>query len=285
MSKTIASIDHDTQLAPLLDNLGELIRQARQRALRAVDTIQVQTCWQIGRHIVEFEQAGAIRAAYGKRLLPALAKTLTREFGRGFDERNLRHMRGFYQYFPIWNAVRTELSWTHYRTLLRVESEIARHWYMHETANQNWTTRSLERQIGTLYYERLLASRDRDAVQDEATAHIDTHETNPREFVRDPVLLEFLGLPNGGILLESDLEQALIDQLQDFFLELGKGFAFVARQQRLSTDSKDFYIDLVFYNYLLKCFVIFDLKRGELRAELNRERAVATQKLLRQKRQ
>jgi len=352
MSKAITSTDHDTQLAPLLDNLGELIRQARQRALRAVDTIQVQTCWQIGRHIVEFEQAGAIRAAYGKRLLPALAKTLTREFGKGFDERNLRHMRGFYQYFPIWNAVRTELSWTHYRTLLRVESEIARRWYMHEAANQNWTTRALERQIGTLYYERLLASRDREAVQNEATAHIDTHGTNPRAFVRDPVLLEFLGLPNGGILLESDLEQALIDQLQDFFLELGKGFAFVARQQRLSTDSKDFYIDLVFYNYLLKCFVIFDLKRGELshqdigqmdmyvrmyddlkrgpddgptvgiilcskkdeslvrysvlhgheqlfaskyklvlpteeelRAELDRERAVATQKLLRQRRQ
>ncbi|SDS29962.1 Predicted nuclease of restriction endonuclease-like (RecB) superfamily, DUF1016 family [Pseudomonas asplenii] len=264
MNPAITPNEPDTRLAPLLDNLGDLIRQARQRALRAVDTIQVQTCWQIGRHIVEFEQAGATRAAYGKRLLPALAKTLSREFGKGFDERNLRHMRGFYQSFPIWNAVRTELSWTHYRHLLRVEDEAARHWYMHEAATQNWTTRSLERQIGTLYYERLLTSRDREAVQHEAAAHIDTANTKPREFIRDPVLLEFLGLPNSGILLESDLEQALIDQLQDFFLELGKGFAFVARQQRLSTDSKDFYVDLVFYNYLLKCFVIFDLKRGEL---------------------
>lgn len=189
---------------------------------------------------------------------------LTTEFGKGFDERNLRHMRGFYLVFPIWDAVRTELSWTHYRTLLRVDSETARQWYMNETATQNWTTRALERQIGTLYYERLLASQDRAAVEQEARTNLQTIGNSPREFVRDPVLLEFLGLPNAGAMLKSDLEQALMDQLQGFLLELGKGFAFVARQQRISTESRDFYIDLVFYNYLLKCFVIFDLKRGEL---------------------
>ena len=254
----------ETTLRPLLAELAELIRQARQQALRAVDTLQVQTCWEIGRHIVEFEQGGEARAAYGKKLLPTLAKVLTAEFGKGFDATNLRHMRGFFLAFPIRDALRRELSWTHYRTLLKVNSGSARQWYMHEAATQNWSTRALERQIGTLYYERLLASQDRAAVEQEAASNLQALGKSPREFVRDPVLLEFLGLPNAGALLESELEQALIDQLQCFLLELGKGFAFVGRQQRISTESKDFYIDLVFYNYLLKCFVIFDLKRGEL---------------------
>ncbi len=256
--------DRNPSLQPLLDSLGELIRQARERALRAVDTIQVQTCWEIGRHIVEFEQGGQARAAYGKKLLPTLARELSAKFGKGFDASNLRYMRLFYQAFPIRDALRHELSWTHYRTLLKVDSDSARQWYMHEAAEQNWTTRALARQLGTLYYERLLASQDRAAVEQEAAANVQALSKSPREFVRDPVLLEFLGLPGAGKLLESDLEQALIDQLQGFLLELGKGFAFVARQQRISTESKDFYIDLVFYNYLLKCFVIFDLKRGEL---------------------
>ncbi len=251
------------QIPALLMTLGELIRQARQRALRAVDTIQVQTCWELGRHIVEFEQGGVARAAYGKRLLPELAKALTAEFGKGFDASNLRYMRLFYQAFPKCDALRHELSWTHYRTLLRVDSETARTWYMNEAAAQNWSSRALERQIGTLYYERLLASRDRAAVEQEAT-RMTAANANPREFVRDPVLLEFLGVPGAGVLLESELEQALMGQLEAFLLELGKGFAFVARQQRISTESRDFYVDLVFYNYLLKCFVIFDLKRGEL---------------------
>lgn len=256
--------DFDLQLQPLLGSLGELIRQARQRALRAVDAIQVQTCWEIGRHIVEFEQDGEARAEYGRKLLPSLASSLSAEFGKGFDATNLRHMRAFYLAFPIRDALRPELSWTHYRTLLRVDSDSARQWYMNEAVQQNWSTRALDRQIGTLYYERLLASQDRAAVEQEAASNLQALSRNPREFVRDPVLLEFLGLPNARALLESDLEQALIDQLQGFLLELGKGFAFVARQQRISTESKDFYVDLVFYNYLLKCFVIFDLKRGEL---------------------
>ena len=264
MSHLKADNTQDPQITSLLGNLGELIREARQKVLRAVDTVQVQTCWQIGRHIVEFEQEGARRAVYGKRLLPTLAKVLTSEFGKGFDERNLRYMRDFYQTFPIWNAVRSELSWTHYRRLLRVDNDNARHWYMNESALQNWSSRALERQINTLYYERLLASRDRAAVKQEAVTNIQQMKTSPRDFIRDPVLLEFLGLPNAGLVQESELEQALINQLQGFLLELGKGFAFIARQQRISTDSKDYYIDLVFYNYLLKCFVIFDLKRGEL---------------------
>jgi len=254
----------DPQLASLLGNLGELIREARQKVLRAVDTVQVQTCWQIGRHIVEFEQEGARRAAYGKRLLSTLAKGLTTEYGKGFDERNLRYMRDFYQTFPIWDAVRSELSWTHYRRLLRVDNDHARRWYMNESVIQNWSSRALERQINTLYYERLLTSRDRSAVQQEADTNIQKMKAQPRDFIRDPVMLEFLGSTNAGLTQETNLEQALIHQFQAFLLELGKGFAFIARQQRISTESKDFYIDLVFYNYLLKCFVIFDLKRGEL---------------------
>jgi predicted nuclease of restriction endonuclease-like (RecB) superfamily len=154
------------------------------------------------------------------------------------------------------------LSWTHYRLLLRVDTPEARLWYMQEAAAQNWSTRVLERQIGTLYYDRLLSSPDKDGLLGE------TQQTSqaqaPRDFVRDPVMLEFLGLPETGCLLEAELERALMDKLQQFLLELGKGFAFVARQQRISTETQDFYIDLVFYNYLLKCFVLIDLKTGHL---------------------
>lgn len=248
----------------MLRSLRELIEQARQQVLRAVDTVQVHTCWEIGRHIVDFEQGGAERADYGKRLLPALAEVLTAEFGKGFDTTNLRHMRGFFLAFPIRDALRRELSWTHYRTLLRVDNDQARQWYMREAASQSWTTRALERQIGTLYYERLLSSSDRTAVEQEASSNLTSLQQVPREFVRDPVMLEFLELSGTGKLLEADLEQALLDNLQAFLLELGRGFAFVARQLRISTESKDFYIDMVFYNYLLKCFVLFDLKLGEL---------------------
>jgi len=261
---TAQSSGPNTGIQVLVDALRDLIVSTRTKALRAVDVMQVHTCWEIGRHIVEFEQGGVARASYGRRLIPNLAESLTAEFGKGFDERNLRYMRGFFQSFPIWNAVRSELSWTHYRTLLRVEDQAARQWYMNEAADQNWSSRALDRQIGTLYYERLLISQDRIAVVQEAENQIVSLQKTPREFVRDPVVLEFLGLPETGRLLEADLEQALIDKLQSFLLELGKGFAFVARQQRMSTESKDFYIDLVFYNYFLKCFVLFELKSGEL---------------------
>ncbi len=248
----------------LLHDLREVIRVGRQQALRAVDVVQVRTCWAVGHHIVEFEQGGAARATYGRGLLDRLARHLTAEFGKGFDASNLRYMRLFYSAFPNCDALRHELSWTHYRTLLRVEETAAREWYMNEAVAQNWNTRALERQIGTLYYERLLVSKDRQPLRDEAAKNVAALPLTPRDFVREPVLLEFLGLPHTGKLLESKLEDALIDHLQSFLLELGKGFAFVARQERISTESKDFHIDLVFYNYLLKCFVLFDLKTEEL---------------------
>ena len=261
----------DRRSKPLSKDLGNLlsllrivIHESRQQALRAVDIVQVQTCWTVGWHIVEFEQSGSSRAAYGTQLLNELAERLTAEFGKGFDSSNLRYMRLFYQAFPIRDALRHELSWTHYRSLLRVEDATAREWYMTEAVAQNWSTRALERQIGTLYYERLLASRDRLSVKQEAANKLEEAQAVPREFVRDPILLEFLGLPSAGKLLESNLEGALLGNLQAFLLELGKGFAFVASQQRISTESKDFYVDLVFYHYVLKCFVLFDLKTDEL---------------------
>jgi predicted nuclease of restriction endonuclease-like (RecB) superfamily len=264
MSSDLSKADGAEQgTATLLYSLRDLIQSARQKALRAVDAVQVQTCWEIGRHIVEFEQGGAVRAEYGSGLLQTLARSLSSEFGKGFDASNLRHMRVFYQAFPIRDALRPELSWTHYRTLLRVENESARDWYMNEAAGQGWSTRALERQINTLYHERLLTSSDRAAVEQEAAAKIAPLQS-PRDFVRDPVMLEFLGFPGSGKLLEADLEKALLDHLQEFLLELGRGFAFVGQQYRVSSESKDFYIDLVFYNYLLKCFVLFDLKSGEL---------------------
>jgi len=251
----------------LLGQLRDLISQARQQALRVVDQVQVRTSWEVGRHIVEFEQGGRARATYGAGLLADLAGRLTAEFGKGFDASNLYKMTQFYQRFPNLDAVRLNLSWTHYRLLLRLDDPLAREWYANEAAAQNWGTRQLERQIGTLYYERLLASKDRKGVLKEAVKNLAKMDETPRDFVRDPVMLEFLGLPGAGKLLESKLEDALIGNLQAFLLELGKGFAFVARQQRISTESRDFYIDLVIYNYLLKCFVLFDLKTRELTHE------------------
>ncbi len=248
----------------LLEALRGLIVEARRQVLRHVDVVQVQTYWQIGRHIVEFEQGGQARAVYGKRLLPQLGQALAQEFGKGFDASNLRYMRLFYQAFPIRDALRHELSWTHYRLLLRVDSEAARQWYMREAAAQNWSTRTLERHIGTLYHERLLSSQGRRSEAAPGPAAEAPQGESPRDFVRDPVMLEFLGLPDTGRLLESDLERALMDKLQQFLLELGNGFAFVGRQQRISTETQDFYVDLVFYNYVLKCFVLIDLKTGPL---------------------
>jgi predicted nuclease of restriction endonuclease-like (RecB) superfamily len=249
---------------PLLEALRGLITDSRRQVLRAVDTVQVQTYWQVGRHIVEYEQGGEARAGYGEKLVPRLAEKLSEEFGRGFDASNLHKMKQFYLSFPILDALRPELSWTHYRLLLRVDETSARQWYVQEAASQNWSTRVLERQIGSLYYERLLSSKDKAGMLTQTQQDLSANPPKPRDFIRDPVMLEFLGLPDTGRLLEEKLESALMDKLQQFLLELGKGFAFVARQQRISTETQDFYLDLVFYNYLLKCFVLIDLKTGHL---------------------
>lgn len=262
---------------PLYREIRAILESARAGAYRAVNTAMVQAYWQVGRLIVEHEQGGRKRAAYGEALLDDLSQRLTADFGRGFTTTNLRYMRSFYVAFPIRHSardespapvqslpatLRSELSWTHYRLLLGVEDTKARAWYMHEAADQHWSTRQLERQISVLYYERLLASRRRAPVRREAAAKLASME--PEKFIRDPYVLEFLDLMDYPALRESVVEQAIIDNLQAFLLELGKGFSFVARQKRLRFEDEDFYVDLVFYNYLLKCFVLIDLKAGKL---------------------
>jgi predicted nuclease of restriction endonuclease-like (RecB) superfamily len=248
--------------AALYRDVQAVLEAARATAYRAVNSAMVQAYWQVGRLIVEHEQGGRRRASYGDALLEDLSGRLTAEFGRGFDASNLRNMRLFYQAFPIRDALRHELSWTHYRVLLRLDDPAARAWYENEAAGQHWSTRQLDRQIGALYYERLLASRRKAPVRDEAQAKLARLE--PEHFIRDPYVLEFLALDDYPALRESSIERAIIENLQAFLLELGKGFSFVARQKRVRFDDEDFYIDLVFYNYLLKCFVLIDLKVGAL---------------------
>jgi predicted nuclease of restriction endonuclease-like (RecB) superfamily len=216
------------------------------------NSVLLETYWQIGEIIIKEEQKGQSKAEYGKSTLKNLAQLLTLEFGKGFDERNLNNMRAFYQSFPIWNALRTELSWTHYRLLSRLDSEQKRKYYLTESLTSNWNSRELQRQINSLAFERVVK-------------HLPANETPTiQNLIKDPYIFEFLGLPIDTKNTEFAIETAIIDHIQKFLLELGKGFAFVARQQHIVTDTSDFFIDLVFYNYLLKCFVIIDLKTGNL---------------------
>jgi len=260
--KRIPPSQHDT-LVSLASQIAEIVQQARSQVRQSVNQAMVASYWEIGRLIVEHEQQGRERAAYGQRQLAELSIRFTDLFGKGFDISNLRNMRRFYQVFPIRDAVRLELGWTHYRTLLRVENPAAREWYLREAISQNWSSRALERQIGVLYYERLLSSKGKALVQAEAAQYTESLAETRKDFLRDPYVLDFLNLDTGRFL-EGDLEQAIMDNLQNFLLELGKGFAFVARQQRVSFADEDFYLDLVFYNYKLKCFLLVDLKLGRL---------------------
>lgn len=277
-----------TGVAALYREIRSVLEQARASAYRAVNFAMVQAYWQVGRLIVEHEQKGKSRAGYGEAVLEDLSRRLGAEFGRGFDPSNLRYMRLFFQRFTNRDAashtlpaqgirdavrhkstvtdnpegLRPELSWTHYRLLLGVENVAAREWYMHEAADQHWSTRALDRQISVLYYDRLLASHKKTPVRKKASAKLGKVE--PEQFIRDPYVLEFLDLKDYPALRESKVEQAIIDNLQAFLLELGKGFSFVARQKRMRFEDEDFYVDLVFYNYILKCFVLIDLKIGKL---------------------
>jgi len=235
--------------------------EAQKHIYSAVNSAMVSAYWNIGKQI--FEACGENdRAEYGKQLLQYLSEKLTEEFGKGFNERNLRNMRQFYLSFPNRNAVRTELSWTHYRLLMRVSDESARNFYLEEAVKAGWSSRQLERQINSFYYQRILASKDKESV----AAEIEALEPKPEyeKIIKDPYVLEFLNLPANEHFYESELEQALIDHLQKFLLELGRGYSFVARQKHFRVDDENFYIDLVFYNYILKCFVLIDLKLGKL---------------------
>ena len=243
------------------NTIRQSIVHAQRTMAAAVNTAMVNAYWEIGEQI--YKACGENdRADYGKGLLHYLSDKLTAEFGKGFDESNLRKMRQFYCVFPIRDALRPELSWTHYRKLMRITDEKERAFYTEESVKSAWSSRQLERQIHTMYYQRLLSSQDKAPV----AAEIQTTEPKPEyeKIVKDPYVMEFLQIKPDTHVFESDLEQALIDHLQQFLLELGRGFSFVARQKRFTLDGQNFYIDLVFYNYILKCFVLIDLKMGQL---------------------
>ena len=234
---------------------------ARNKVFKTANFAMVEAYWNIGKSIIE-EQGGNEKAEYGMGLLKELSKQMTQDFGKGFTVANLKNMRQFYLTFPNGYALRSELSWTHYRLLMRVESEQARQFYLDECLKSAWSTRQLERQINSFFYERLLSSQKKEEVA--AEIHALEPAKRPEDIIRDPYVLEFLGLEPNAAFYESDLEQALIDHLQKFLLELGRGFSFVSRQKRFTFDGRHFYIDLVFYNYILKCFVLIDLKTHKL---------------------
>jgi len=245
-------------------SVKNILQSARDNAYKQVNFIMVEAYWNIGQKIVQEEQNGEDRAKYGSYLIKELSLKLTEEFGKGFSQRNLRNMRQFYNCFPIWQTVSAKLSWSHYTLLLKIQNEKSRTWYVNEASTSNWSVRALERQINTHYYERILASKEQTSVINEAEENTKNLQLTPNDIIKDPYVLEFLDLKENKFFHENELETALIEKIQDFLLELGKGFAFVARQKRIKTELSDFYIDLVFYNYILKCFVIIDLKRGKL---------------------
>ncbi len=255
-------IKHTKGVDSVYGRIREILETARSSAYRAVNFEMVQAYWNIGRVIIEGEQKGKARSDYGTYLLDELSKRLTAEFGKGFDRTNISKMRVFYLAYPIVDALRPQLTWTHYRLLLRVEKESVRDFYVEECIAGKWSTRQLERQINSFYHDRLLSSRKKSLVR----AEIKKLEpaSAPDDIIKDPYVLEFLRLKENKDYLESSLEQGLMDKLHDFLLELGKGFSFVARQKRITIDGDHFYIDLVFYNYILKCFVLIDLKTGKL---------------------
>ena len=238
-----------------------ILSEARNKVYKTANFAMVEAYWNIGKSIVE-QQDGYEKAEYGSRLIFELSKQMTVDFGKGFTATNLKYMRQFYLTFPNSHALRDKLSWTHYRLLMRVENENARQFYMEEAIKSNWSTRQLERQINTFFYERLLSSQNKEKVTEEILKSEPVKV--PEDIIRDPYVLEFLGLNPNDDFYESDLEEALITHLQKFLLELGRGFSFVARQKRITFDGRHFRIDLVFYNYILKCFVLIDLKIGDL---------------------
>jgi predicted nuclease of restriction endonuclease-like (RecB) superfamily len=260
----------------LFDKIANIFLEARGKVVREINRAQVLAYWEIGREIIEFEQKGKIRAEYGKELIDRLSKDLTEKFGRGFSSTNLKMMRLFYQNFPIRQTLSDEsqkpqtlsskfepmLSWSHYCELLKVEETLARSFYEQEAIQNNWSVRELKRQINSMLFERLSLSKDTKAVMKMAKKGQIVEK--PEDAIKDSYILEFLNLKEETSYTESQLEQAIIDKLQYFLLELGKGFSFVARQKRITIINRHYYIDLVFYNRLLKCFVLIDLKTGEL---------------------
>lgn len=257
------NIEKNENPEAVYNNIRNTIIDAQNKIVRTVNSAIVESYWKIGEQIYK-ECGKSERGAYGKHVLKYLSDRLTKEFGKGFDYTNLRKMRQFYLSFPIRDALRLNLSWTHYRLIMRVENPNAREFYIEECAKCGWSTRQLERQIYSFFYERLLASKGDESVRNEINTLEPKKEVRPSDILKHTYVLEFLGLDDSTKYHEKDVEQAIIDNLQKFLLELGRGFTFVARQKRISLEDDNFYIDLVFYNTVLHCYVLIDLKIGKI---------------------
>ncbi len=247
-----------------VSEIKNILAQARQKAYSTINTTMVEAYWLTGKRIVEEEQHGEQKATYGEAILKRLSVALSQELGKGFSYANLRNFRQFYLTYPDSEncyALRSNLTWTHHRLIMRVESPDARHYYVQECSEQNWSSRVLERNINTFYYQRLLGAQNKNETLPQSER---IEKTNASDFIKDPYVFEFLNIAQPTLANEKEIETALIRNLQSFLLELGKGFSFVGRQFRISTETTHFYIDLVFYNYILKCFVLFDLKTTKL---------------------
>jgi len=255
-------IEIHQQIEVFFSEVRNIIEEARNNAVRSVDYCRVQMYWNIGRRIFEEEQQGKERAEYGTYLIKNLAEKLEPEYGSGFSKRQLELSRQFYRTYPIANTLYSQLNWSQYKLLIAIPDVDKREYYQLEAVNNSWTKRELERQINSMLYERLLLSNDKESVL--AVAHKQRIPQNPKEIIKDPMELEFLGLEKKAKYYEEDLESALITHLQNFMLEMGNGFAFVARQKRILIEDDEFFIDLVFYNRLLRCFVLFELKTDKL---------------------
>lgn len=246
----------------LIPDIKAIIETSKELAIRAVDNERTMMYWSIGKRIFEEEQLGKERADYGTYLIKYLAEELQPQYGTGFSYRQLNWYRKFYRTFPIVSAVRTQLSWTQYKLLLSIDNEEKREFYIAESVKNNWTSRQLERQINSSLYERLLISSDKESVL--AVAKNEKLPSDAREIIKDPMYLEFLGLKHEASYYEKDLEQAIITHLQEFLLEIGNGFSFVARQKRIHIDGDEFFVDMVLYNRLLQCFVLIEIKTHKL---------------------
>lgn len=246
----------------LVSQIKDIVSNAQQKAVRSVNTVRVAMYWQIGKVIFEEEQQGKERAEYGTFLIKSISQELQPQLGSSFSSRQLYRYVQFYKVFPIVSALRAQFSWTHYRTLIQIDNEDKRAFYIAETEKNNWSARQLERQVNSQLFERLLISNDIKSVL--AVAKQEKTPENATEIIKDPMILEFLGLKRESAYYEKDLESAIITHLQEFILELGNGFSFVARQKRIHIDGDEYFIDLVFYNRLLQCFVVIEIKTNKL---------------------
>ncbi|MBP3194645.1 MAG: DUF1016 family protein [Cardiobacteriaceae bacterium] len=246
-----------------ISDIVTLFEQAKAFVNKQINHAMIYSYWLTGKRIMLQEQQGNSRAEYGKEIIQTLSQELTNKFGKGYSVQSLYNFKMFFERFPDdknFSTAWRNLSWSHYKLIMRLSSKEARDWYCNESANQNWSVRTLDRNISTQYYERLLQSANKEIVIAEMQEKTAIHQNNKLDFIKNPYVFEFLGLPTNGAYLETEFEQAIINSLQHFLLEMGKGFAFVERQKLIRTETDNFYIDLVFYNFLLKCFVLVDLK-------------------------